>query len=112
MLVLSKLVDHWPPLLLYYPLFARILAARGCHVPDEGIAFPAQAQSGGTQHAMESTIPSEAGQTQLPTSGGLYMGDPLLGDAEMLGMGSLFPFSAFLNEDFLDNELNTSLPME
>ncbi|KAL3485666.1 fungal-specific transcription factor domain-containing protein [Aspergillus germanicus] len=112
MLVLSKLVDHWPPLLLYYPLFARILAARGCHVPDEGIAFPAQAQSGGTQHAMDPTIPSEAGQTQLPTSGGLFMGDPLLGDAEMFGMSSLFPFSAFLNEGFLDNELNPSLPIE
>ncbi|KAL2783733.1 fungal-specific transcription factor domain-containing protein [Aspergillus keveii] len=112
MLVLSKLVDYWPPLLLYYPLFARILAARGCHVPDEGIALPIQAQPGSAQHAMEPSVPSEAEPGQLSTSGGLFMSDSLLGDAEMFGMSSLFPFSAFLNEDFLDGELNPSLPIE
>ncbi|KAJ0421249.1 fungal-specific transcription factor domain-containing protein [Aspergillus carlsbadensis] len=112
MLVLSKLVDHWPPLLLYYPLFARILASRGCHVPDEGIAFPTQAPSGGPQHAMQPSISSDAGPGQLLPSSGLLMSDPLLGDAEMFGMGSLFPFSAFLNEDFLDNELSPSIPIE
>ncbi|CEL08521.1 hypothetical protein ASPCAL11670 [Aspergillus calidoustus] len=112
MLVLSKLVDCWPPLLLYYPLFARILAARGCHVPDEGIVFPTQTQSGGAQDVMEPSNPLEAAPTQLPSTSGLLMSDPFLGDAELFGMSSLFPFSAFLNEDFLDNELNPSLPIE
>jgi hypothetical protein len=61
---------------------------------------------------MEPSVPSEAEPGQLSTSGGLLMSDPLLGDAEMFGMSSLFPFSAFLNEDFLDNELNPSLSID
>ncbi|KAL4971898.1 fungal-specific transcription factor domain-containing protein [Aspergillus desertorum] len=70
MLVLSKLVDYWPPGLSYYRLFARILAPRGCEVPDE----PAP----------------PAGVT----------------NPEGIGMNALFPFSAFLNDEFLENDLN------
>ncbi|KAL2818021.1 fungal-specific transcription factor domain-containing protein [Aspergillus granulosus] len=108
MLVLSKLLDHWPPLLLYYPLFARILAARGCYVPDKGIALPAQTQLGETQRNM---APSSTSDGEPSTASGFLMSDSLFNEAEMFGINSMFPFSAFLNEELLDSDLNPSLPV-
>ncbi|KAL2844137.1 fungal-specific transcription factor domain-containing protein [Aspergillus pseudoustus] len=108
MLVLGKLIDYWPPLLLYYPLFARILATRGCHVPDEGVALSAQIQPEETQH----NVAASTSGADPATTSDLLMSDALLNDADMFGINSMFPFSAFLNEELLDSDLNPMLPGE
>ncbi|KAL4815793.1 fungal-specific transcription factor domain-containing protein [Aspergillus spinulosporus] len=105
MLVLSKLVDHWPPGLLYYRLFARILAARGCDVPDEP-APPA----GINEQQTQSHPTAVNGDYNFPITSDFVMSDTMPGEDELIGMNSLFPFSAFLNEEFVDNDLNLIRP--
>jgi hypothetical protein len=101
MLVLSKLVDHWPPGLLYYRLFARILAARGCEVPDEP-APPAGINEQPTQFRPTAVD----GDYNFATTSDFLMSDTMAGEAELIGANSLFPFSAFLNEELIENDLN------
>ncbi|KAL4996666.1 fungal-specific transcription factor domain-containing protein [Aspergillus recurvatus] len=101
MLVLGKLVDYWPPGLLYYRLFARILASRGCVVPDEP-APPANANN--QQIQSPSTVVD--GINNFQTTSECLMSDAMPGEAELIGMNSIFPFSAFLHDEFLDNDLN------
>ncbi|RDW61689.1 Zn(II)2Cys6 transcription factor [Aspergillus mulundensis] len=102
MLVLSRLVDYWHPGLLYYRLFARILAARGCEVPPD----PPAPYSALGQHERGNEAPTaEIESNHMPASSEITMGDVVPGEAELIGMNSLFPFSAFLNDEFLDTDL-------
>ncbi|KAL4985626.1 fungal-specific transcription factor domain-containing protein [Aspergillus falconensis] len=105
MLVLSKLIDYWPPGLSYYRLFARILAARGCVVPDE----PAPPTSLNNQQVQS---PSTAVDriNNFQTTSEYLMSDTMLGEAGLIGMNSLFPFSAFLHDELLENDLNLLRP--
>ncbi|KAL4745922.1 hypothetical protein BDW72DRAFT_185916 [Aspergillus terricola var. indicus] len=105
MLILSKLVDHWPPGLLYYRLFARILAARGCKVPDE----PAPPASINEQQAQFHSTAVD-GDYDFPTSSDFPMSNTMLGETELIGVNSLFPFSSFLNEELIENDLSLLRP--
>ncbi|KAL6230246.1 hypothetical protein BDW75DRAFT_248836 [Aspergillus navahoensis] len=104
MLVLSKLIDCWPPGLLYYRLFARILAARGCMVPDE----PAPSASTNNQRIQSPSTVVDG--INLHTTGECLMSDTMPGEADLIGLNSLFPFSAFLHDEFLENDLNLLQP--
>ncbi|KAL4948206.1 fungal-specific transcription factor domain-containing protein [Aspergillus filifer] len=102
MLVLSKLVEYWPPLYSYYPLFARILSANGCRVPDQpGVYNSDPAQPVG----IASTTQGERCHMDAPGNDSTQ--STISGDADFFGVNSLFPFSAFLNEDlFEDTQYN------
>ncbi|KAL4899197.1 hypothetical protein BDW74DRAFT_189464 [Aspergillus multicolor] len=107
MLVLSRLVDYWHPGLLYYRLFARILIARGCDVPLEP---PLPSSAYGQQESADQTHTAEKELHHLRTSSGFTMTDIMPGEAELIGMNTLFPFSTFLNDEFLDNDLSLVPP--
>ncbi|KAL4733219.1 fungal-specific transcription factor domain-containing protein [Aspergillus similis] len=103
MLVVSRLIDHWPPGLLYYRLFARILAARGCDIPDEPVPLAG---------INEQQFPSTAvdGDYNFPTTSDFLMSNTMPGEAELIGVNSLFPFSTFLNEEFIESDLSILRP--
>ncbi|KAL4935991.1 hypothetical protein BDV06DRAFT_233807 [Aspergillus oleicola] len=99
MLVLSKLLEYWPPLHSYYPLFARILASYGCRVPDQpGVSDSDQAQP---DSAASTTY---SGPYYMHASGNVLAQNAASVDADILGMDSILPFSAFLNEDLLQDD--------
>ncbi|KAL4933782.1 Zn(II)2Cys6 transcription factor [Aspergillus undulatus] len=104
MLALTKLVDYWPPLLLYYPMFARILEAKGCQVPPlPPLSTQAQqdcTSSGSTTTAKEAEATTSS-NTPEPRS--FWSCDPSC-DAELFGVTSLFPFEAFLDEEFFNQD--------
>ncbi|KAL4789070.1 fungal-specific transcription factor domain-containing protein [Aspergillus venezuelensis] len=106
MLVLSKLIEYWPPLYSYYPMFARILSANGCRVPEyRGVWNSDQTQQ---PVGFASTTQGEPSSSTDPP-GNDSTQNTILGDTDILGMDldSLFPFSAFLNEDlFEDTQYN------
>ncbi|KAL2870156.1 Zn(II)2Cys6 transcription factor [Aspergillus lucknowensis] len=101
MLVAGKLRDYWPPLALYYPMFARILASQGCPISDEEGAPHCQKEW--PRHA--SDLEGGLGNPNAPAD------DLISGDTELFGMASLFPLSAFLNEEFMGGDIDISLPL-
>lgn len=96
MLILTRLQDHWPPLLWYHRLFLRILHNLGCTIQEE--SMPSHTQSD-LQPKM-----IEAGQASNETEdmSQEYMQDTIgeitRDQDEMPEMIRPFPISAFLEE--------------